>query len=360
MSARREESRLDIGTLATQARLSPDAIERFERGEGGLGIAALGRLARVLGVDSAELVHTSAKESAAFVAPQVLLKQRGSVELERADLDAMAEGLSRARAFAELGMLLGVERLADCFTPKVAPEREAYQEGYRQARKAREFLPERTGPLKSLARLIENRFNTLVLTHSFGNRGVLGASCRTGDARLIVVNAQLQSEAQRRFVLAHELAHQLLDLGPEAVETDVGELQSRRFWFENSPTEKRVNAFAAMLLAPDFAVHEKFGPPSSGAIGTVEARRLVSEAKRHFGLSYSAMTWHLKNLRYFDESMVDILLMTAEVTEVMGFEEDTRFDGLQRRVLEAFQRELISSGRARELLGYSIEDLLGA
>jgi hypothetical protein len=58
--------------------------------------------------------------------------------------------------------------------------------------------------------------------------------------------------------------------------------------------------------------------------------------------------------------MVDVLLMTADTSDVMGFEVDTRFDGLQRRVLEAFQRELISSGRARELLGHSVEELLDA
>ncbi len=139
-------------------------------------------------------------------------------------------------------------------------------------------------PIQSLGRLIENRFNTLVLSHAFRNKDVLGASCRTGDARLVVVNAALPSETQRRFVLAHELAHQVLDLGRVDLQTNVGT-------FKTTPTERRANAFATMLLAPDFALHEQLGP----------------------------------------------------------LEEETRFDWLERRVLEAFHRELISSSRSPSL-----------
>lgn len=352
---------MDLASLAARAHVPRESVERFERGEGGLGLAALNRLARALGVDSAEFAHTSIQEGSALIAPEVLLKQRGSADLEQADLDVIADGLKRARAFVELGTLMGVEQLADAFQPSPAPQEGAHKDGYRWALEVRGMLPERTGPIYRLCRLIENRFNILVRFHAFRNKDVLGASCRIGTARLIVVSAHLESEAQRRFVLAHELAHHLLDLGGESVQTDTGTFEQRRFWLENTPIEKRANAFAAMLLAPAPAMQEVFGPPASYGNGLIEARDLVGRARHRFGLSFSAMTWHLKNLKYIkDESTVDALLMTADSADISDFELDTRFDGLERRVLEAFQKEMISSGRARELLGLPIEELAGA
>ena len=45
---------------------------------------------------------------------------------------------------------------------------------------------------------------------------------------------------------------------------------------------------------------------------------------------------------------------------VTDFEEDTGFDGLARRVLEAYARDTISRGRARELLGGTDPETLAA
>ncbi len=45
-----------------------------------------------------------------------------------------------------------------------------------------------------------------------------------------------------------------------------------------------------------------------------------------------------------------LILAEPEMDPVAGLEEDTRFDGLERRVLEAYSNEHISRGRARELL----------
>lgn len=149
LSARRAEARLSAEVLAERARIPLKALERFERGEGPLGLAALGRLGRVLGVEPAESIHTSVPEAAASVAPRVLLKQRGRGELEPADLEALKRGMLRARAFTELGAILHVERLADGLHAGPAPEREAHEDGYRWARHVRGLLPERSGPFKA-------------------------------------------------------------------------------------------------------------------------------------------------------------------------------------------------------------------
>lgn len=85
---------------------------------------------------------------------------------------------------------------------------------------------------------------------------------------------------------------------------------------------------------------------------------LVVRARRLFGLSFSAMAWHLYNLRYFKaRETVEALLALPDGEPLAGFEEDTRFDGLERRVLQAYAQEAISASRARELLGHSVEEL---
>jgi hypothetical protein len=78
-------------------------------------------------------------------------------------------------------------------------------------------------------------------------------------------------------------------------------------------------------------------------------------------MGFAATTWHLHNLSYFDQGIAEMLLLAEpEADPVTGFEEDTRFDGLERRVFEAYAREIISRGRARELLGGADPEILAA
>jgi len=357
---RRKEAGLEIESLSERAQVPVQLIEAFEQGRGGLGASALTRLASVLGVAPTAFLHTSAPSKRAPTEPAVLLKSSsvGGALSER-DREFLVQGLHQARAFTLLGEILQVERLADQFRPETAPRKNAHKAGYAYAKQVRALLPERMGPLKNLGRLIENRFDILVLRHPFDNPAVLGASCRSGKARLIVISSHLDREPVQRFVLAHELAHQLLDLMESDVTTDEGRFESSGFWMENPPTEKRTNAFAAMLLAPEDAVRHKLGPARKEGYGLTDARTLVTQARKAFGLSFSAMSWHLFNLGYLRErDTVEALLTSPDETLLEGFEEDTRFTGLERRALEAYAHEAISASRARELLGRPIEDLL--
>jgi Zn-dependent peptidase ImmA (M78 family)/transcriptional regulator with XRE-family HTH domain len=360
LSRRRKEARLELEALSERAQVPVQSIKAFEQGQGELGVSALTRLAAVLGVAPTAFLHTSAPSRRAPTEPAVLLKGSSvGAALSERDREFLADGLHQARAFSLLGEILQVERLADQFHAEPAPKKNAHKAGYACAKQVRALLPERTGPLKSLGRLIENRFDILVLRHPFDNPSVLGASCRSGQARLIVISSCLEREPVQRFVLAHELAHQLLDLLESDVTTDEGRFESSGFWMETPPMEKRTNAFAAMLLAPEEAVRTKLGPSRKEGYGLADARTLVTQARKAFGLSFSAMAWHLYNLGYFRErETVEALLTSPDETLLEGFEEDTRFTGLERRALDAYAHEAISASRARELLGRPIEDLL--
>jgi transcriptional regulator with XRE-family HTH domain len=176
--ARRDEARLDVSTLAALANVDAprieafEAFEAFEAGEGGLGVAELMRIANALGVPGTSFVHTRAPIVPAPLDPAVVLKGPGAAWLDDRDRDALAQGLRRTRAFTEAGELLGAPRLAESFGPRNPPERNAHQPGYDAALAVRAQLA-RPGPLRGLARLLEDKFDVLVLRHRFGDPRVL-------------------------------------------------------------------------------------------------------------------------------------------------------------------------------------------
>jgi len=95
----------------------------------------------------------------------------------------------------------------------------------------------------------------------------------------------------RRFTLAHELCHLLYDGDPRA---GVGVVSNP--WADYA-SERRANAFAVMLLAPESAVEvvldrdsDRWTPPD------------LRHAMRALGVGLSALTWHLHNLGWVTES----------------------------------------------------------
>jgi Zn-dependent peptidase ImmA (M78 family) len=296
---------------------------------------------------------------AAPVEPGVVLKGLGAAWLHERDREQLAAGLRRARAFAEAGEFIKAPRLSESFHPTPAPDRNAYVTGYDAANKVRALLP-RSGPLRRLARLLEDQFDVLVLRHRFADARVLGAACRSGAARLVAVNVGIASETTRRFAIAHELGHQLLDLDESGVTADEVPERTGRAWFERNPREQRADAFAAMLLGPPTVVAEVAGEPRYRA-SYDESKALVERVRAHVGMGFAATTWHLHNLKYFDKALAEeLLLAEPDADPVSGFEDETRFDGLERRVLEAYARDTISRGRARELLGGTDPETLAA
>jgi Zn-dependent peptidase ImmA (M78 family) len=165
------------------------------------------------------------------------------------------------------------------------------------------------------------------------------------------------TDTARRFALAHELGHQILDLEESGATADEGERDGENYWFHTSPREKRANAFAAMFLAPASIVANLIGAPSRVMTSYDEAKRLVASVRAYVGMGFAATAWHLHNLRYFDDGMARLLLLAeSDADPVDKFEEDTSYDGLHRRAFEALSKGLISRGRARELLGEDLEE----
>ncbi len=95
----------------------------------------------------------------------------------------------------------------------------------------------------------------------------------------------------RRMTLAHELCHLLHD-GSAAGR--VGIVSNP---WASYPMERRANAFAAMLLAPEPAVEKVLSrDPDSWTA------RELREAMRRLGVGALTLTWHLHNLGWLTES----------------------------------------------------------
>lgn len=356
----REEAALSLDELARRVGVDAGLLARFERGETALAAAKAIKAAKVLGIPSATLLHSSMPNVSAPVAPSVLLRQMAAVSwLDDRDRDALADSIVRARGLQELGRVSGHDDLAPLLNPSAAPAEKPHLDGYSRALALRSRLLTPTAPIRNLRRFVEDRLGVMVSRHAFADPTVAGAAVREGQARAIVISTASVRETTLRFTLAHELGHHLMDLGERDARADQGELERREVIFERSPAEKRANAFAAMLLAPIGGITELVGPPKP-FVGMDVARKLAERVAAHFGLGMTAAVRHLNDHQYYDQSTADFLAENTDGPIVTGFEDDVRFDGLERRVFFALEREEISVGRARELIGERVQDFVRA
>lgn len=339
LSTARQSAGLDLAALASSVGISTEALGAFESGREPLSISALVKVASLLRVPPGTFVHEVAPDVLPPTTVAKMLRAQGSAELAEGDSLLLDRAVDVARVFLELGSIVGEENLALRFKPMPARKTKPYEQGYQAAARVRQLLNEPTAPLTDLRGLIEDRFGTLVIFRPL-SAAVLGVACRAGDARVVAVSSAAR-ETSRRFTLAHELAHVLFDLGDGRALVDV---DPERFSLEKPPSEKRADAFAAMALAPRAGIEELLGKPN-GKLSMSEARRVVGRARRHFGMGFIAMAWHLRNLGFFAEAVAKALEASPDPSNVEGFE-DVMPNAVERRVRLASQLDLISEARA--------------
>jgi len=132
--------------------------------------------------------------------------------------------------------------------------------------------------------------------------GERGTIARDGDHIAIVVRRNRLSDAERRWVIAEELGHALLEhsalvaSGPPGALPGILEPRRRR-------EEREAKAFAAEVLMPEEKVRGRFAelaPRISRALGLrrreAEAGEVVATLARMFGVSPTAMRLRLEEL----------------------------------------------------------------
>ncbi len=348
LAARRQEARLSTVGLASRANVPRLEIEAFEAGRGGLAASALTRLAHALGVPEGSFLHVSSPEISAHREPSFMLREAvQGAALSASDRTALTHQLYRARAFAELGVILGSKCLANGFQPR-PPRQQAYSSGYDLAHSVRRLIGNEREPLRELRRCIEDAFNILVVEHRFEDPRISAAACRSGDARLIAISPSIAFEPARRATLGHELAHHLADVSEDGVIMD-RDHSDEGFSLQRPPEEQRASAFSIMLLAPQRALSAMIG---ARTVSRGEAASVVSACRLEFGIGFQAMTWHLFHLKFFEfpEEQVADLAQEDDGLDVSGFESPMVDDPLKSRVEAALRDHLISEGRSQILL----------
>jgi Zn-dependent peptidase ImmA (M78 family) len=124
-----------------------------------------------------------------------------------------------------------------------------------------------------------------------------------------------------------------------------------------APEEQRANAFAAELLIPLLGLKRLFGPPPTKAeVSYAAAFTRVQRAREEFKTPKEVAVNHLCWRGYIDQTLHDALIGAVYPHIDRAPERYGRRAVLERRVILASRRDLITSMRARELLGLSVWD----
>ena len=215
------------------------------------------------------------------------------------------------------------------------------------ARSVREDWGLGNDPIPQLAELLEER-GIKVLSLSLQNIDGLAAKVRRKDhmaARVVVVKNDAWSE-RKRFTLAHELGHMVMDASSDMSEEEI---------------EKAAHRFAGAFLIPADTLRAEMGSNrSSVSIGELVA------LKERFGVSIQAIAYRCKDLGILNQSAFVRLFKLfnqrgwrkppyAEPGAIPPkWEEPKRFERLCYRALA---ENMIGEPRAAELLGISVREL---
>jgi len=229
------------------------------------------------------------------VAPELSDDDRFTIALEMLSHRTAPESASH--------LLTLIEALAEQIEIDPAGNREPWEEGYDLADAWSEVSDLTSpGPVNIEEHLQELGITVHEVTLSGPNTSG-AAILMEGRAPLILVNKLCERHLDAngaprhsgiRFTLAHELCHLLADRHRGS---DLAMVSGE--WAPRS-IEQRANAFAAALLMPDSAITAAYADcPSRPADGVIEDFLKVAKTLE---VSPDALSWHLYNRRFLDET----------------------------------------------------------
>jgi Zn-dependent peptidase ImmA (M78 family)/transcriptional regulator with XRE-family HTH domain len=383
----RERRSLSQQAVAEALNLQRTAITNIEAGNRAVSTLELSRLAGLYGCKPEALLEPAGEADT----PIVRLRALGQLDDDATQTIDHVIGLCREGA--ELRRMLEPEFAEGLpnYAVRVRSSGEAVRQGYDIAREERRRLGLGNAPISNIAGLISNQAIWVAASQIPDNMSGFFVNDRsTGLA--IIINSR-HFPVRRTFSYAHEYGHALFDREESERVSKGG----------NDLVEVRANAFASAFLMPAGGVEDQLrrldkGRPSrqaqivydvAGNAGSeIEIRPTsgsqaityqdVAVIARHFGVSYEAAVWRLKNLGHIGNPETQDLIKQREagkqLTKLLKFsdmfEEKEASSGEREQELrgkiawlavEAYRREEISQGRLRELagkLGISANDLI--
>jgi Zn-dependent peptidase ImmA (M78 family)/DNA-binding XRE family transcriptional regulator len=373
----RESCGLTQEQLGEPAGLTRLAVGQIEAGTRSVSSIELDRIAYAVGRDIKSFFAESFAEHDALTA---LFRSDSALAEQTELLRALRDSLALGREMTNLERLLAIDR-AQLLTaayelPAPNSRWDAIQQGQKIAAEERQRLGLGVSPVTELGELLESQGVRTGIVSLPGNTSGLTLSDETVGV-FVVINGD-HPELRRRFSLAHEYAHVLLDRDRSGA---ISRAENRA-----DLLEVRANAFAAEFLMPMEGVTQFVqalgkGGASRSQVAVFDEAEAVQVEQRatpgsqeiqlydvallahHFGASRISALYRLKNLRLIDESEFQHLKAKEEAgagKAIADFlaapersREDSARDDFRRRflglALEAYRREEITRSKFGEL-----------
>lgn len=358
------------GDVAEAAGLSRPGYRNIEAGEAAPRVDSLMRIASALGVRLEVLLEPARALQRVRFRAQKRMTTREEVLVDVArrldDYNELEELLNNKSAFA----LARVREAIQKAKLKPGPERARFA-----AREARKALGLDGAAVADICSVLENH-GIKVLTSSFASEGFFGLSVADSDGGpAVVVNTWDRISVERWiFTAVHELAHLLLHLSAFDVAEDA----------EDKEQEVEADTFAAYFLMPEELFDAEFA--DSRGLGLVDR---VLKIKRVFRVSYRTVLYRMQEKLSPDDRKKIWMTFAFQYKKRTGkslgkadepeglrreaftgrppdrsAEEPDRLlaadfveDRLRLLVRSAVDRELISLGRAAEILRIDLAEM---
>lgn len=363
--------------LGEAVELSRLAISQIEGGNRSVSSIELDRIAYAVGRDIKSFLANDFEEQDALAA---LFRSEAQLAEKAELLQALQESLALGREMTNLERLLGIDRAqlhaATYEVPAAKSRWDAIQQGQRVAADERLRLGLGVSPIKDMVEVFESQGVRTGMVSLPDN--ISGLTLWDSKIGIFVVINRDHSALRRRFSLAHEYAHVVLDRDRSGA---ISRSENRL-----DLLEVRANAFAAEFMMPAEGVSQFVQALGKGGASRaqmavfdeidvvhVEQRSVpgsqdiqlydVALLAHHFGVSRISALYRLKNLRLLDERELQALKSQEDAgagkaianflaADVPLNEPDTR-DEFRRRflglALEANRREEITQSKFNEL-----------
>lgn len=148
---------------------------------------------------------------------------------------------------------------------------------------------------------IVNAEGLIILEKSLQN--MLGKLIVSGDSGIIYINSEIREPGMKRFTIAHELGHFIIDKG----RNNYAHIFKQKIYTSKSPTEREANSFAAELLM--------YKPWFSDFINNkIFEFNLLIEIANHFKVTLLAAA-----LRYAEEGTEPIAVILSKNGRIKWF-----------------------------------------
>lgn len=326
----RKVAQLSQAELANAVRLERTAITKIEAGERKLDSLELARIAVVL--------KRSIEWFVSPPLPAVISRRVRRESDDESRADAVLDGLAR-----DLRLLVELKTLDPPAGPQLLAV-ESLETAERAARQLRDHLHLGPGPVWDTLRLAES-VGCYAFSLDLQDESLDGAYLRLEPGGVALINGA-HASGRRRFTLWHEVGHHLFadDCSAEWI---VGA--------DGDERERLINAFVIHFLVP----REDCVARWSALKGSAEPRAAAIALGAEFGVSWTALVGHLRNLTLIDAAMHqrlselrptrgDYLASGVSIREELG--PPSLAPKYAQAVLRALKQNKLGRRRALELL----------